>query len=213
MTATDAGPEKPETLLITLVGKDRPGVTSVIFQTLARAGVEVLDIEQIVLQRRLVLGVLVTAPRDWKKLRDAVERTAHDLGMHVEVDRGSGDNRSRQDGRSQVTVLGSPLKATAFAAVAGRIADTGANIDRIERMARYPVTAIDLHVSGTDTDTLRSVLSVEAAHQGLEIAVQPATRSRPGMRLIVLDVDSPLIQGEIIEMIAAHAGVEREVAE
>ena len=43
------------------------------FRTLTRAGVEVLDIEQIVLRRRLVLGILVTAPRDWKKLRDAVE--------------------------------------------------------------------------------------------------------------------------------------------
>ena len=64
-----------------------------------------------------------------------------------------------------MTVIGAPLKARAFAAVAGRIADTGANIDRIERMARYPVTAIELHVSGADTATLRSVLSVEAAGQ------------------------------------------------
>ena len=198
--------------MITLTGKDRPGVTSAVFQTLARGGVEVLDIEQIVLRRRLVLGVLVTAPRDWKKLRDAVESTAHELGMSVEVDRGSGDNRSRQDGRSHVTVIGSPLKATAFAAVAGRIADSGANIDRIERMARYPVTAIELHVSGADTDRLRSALSIEAARQGVDIAVQPANLLRRAMRLVVLDVDSTLIQGEVIEMLAAHAGVEPEVA-
>ena len=71
----DRGP-RPETLLITLTGKDRPGVTSAIFDTLSRAGVEVVDIEQIVLRRRLILGVLVTIPRDWKKLRDAVEATA-----------------------------------------------------------------------------------------------------------------------------------------
>ena len=109
-------------------------------------------------------------------------------------------------------MIGAPLKARAFAAVAGRIADTGANIDRIERMARYPVTAIDLHVSGADTATLRSVLSVEAASQGLDIAVQPANLSRHGMRLVVLDVDSTLIQGEVIEMLAAHAGQEVEVA-
>ena len=86
---------QPKTLLVTLTGKDRPGVTSAIFAALAAAGVEVLDIEQIVLRRRLVLGVLVTAPRDWKKLRDVIERTAADLGMSVEVDRGAGDNRSR----------------------------------------------------------------------------------------------------------------------
>ncbi|WP_220451142.1 phosphoserine phosphatase SerB [Nocardioides dongkuii] len=207
--ASDA---KPETLLITLTGKDRPGVTSALLATLARAGVEVLDVEQILLRRRLILGLLVTAPRDWRKLRDAIHATADALGMSVEVDRGTGDNRPRPEGRSHVTVIGAPLKAAAMAAVAGRIADSGANIDKIERMARYPVTAIDLHVSGASPEALRAVLSVEAAAQGIDVAVQPANLLRRGMRLIVMDVDSTLIQGEVIEMIAAHAGCEHEVA-
>lgn len=211
MTPT-AADDLPRTLLITLTGKDRPGVTSSIFATLAHAGVEVVDIEQIVLRRRLVLGVLVTVPRDWRRLRDAVERTASELGMQVEVTRGVGDNRARAGGRSHVTVIGVPLTATAFAAVSGRIADSGANIDRIERMARYPVTAIDLHVSGADPDVLRRVLAIEAARQGIDIAVQPASLMRRGMRLIVMDVDSTLIQGEVIEMLAAEAGCEAEVA-
>jgi phosphoserine phosphatase len=204
------GPLK--TLLITLTGNDRPGVTSAVFDTLASAGVDVLDIEQIVLRRRLILGVLVSAPRDWKRLRAAIEETGSRLEMNVEVDRGSGDNTPRRQGRSHVTVIGYPLKASAFAAVAGRIADSGANIDRIERMSRYPVTAIDLHVSGADPERLRSTLAVEAAALGIDIAVQPATMMRRSMRLIVLDVDSTLIQGEVIEMLAAHAGVEPEVA-
>ncbi len=204
--------DAPKTLLITLTGKDRPGVTSSVFGTLAHAGVEVLDIEQIVLRRRLVLGVLVSAPRDWKRLRDAVEETAAALDMHVEVDRGVGDNRARRDGRSHVTVIGTPLKASAMAAVAGRIADSGANIDRIERMARYPVTAIDLHVSGADPEMLRGLLATEAARQSIDIAVQPANLLRRSMRLIVMDVDSTLVQGEVIEMLAAHAGCGPEVA-
>ena len=202
----------PRTLLITLTGKDRPGVTSAVFSRLATAGVEVLDIEQIVLRRRLVLGVLVTAPRDWKKLRAAIELTAEQLDMSVDVDRGIGDNKVRSEGRSHVTVIGSPLRASAMAAIAGRIADSGANIDRIERMARYPVTAIDLHVSGTDPERLRALLAIEAAGQGVDIAVQPANLMRRGMRLIVMDVDSTLVQGEVIEMLAAHAGHEAEVA-
>ncbi|WP_426244438.1 phosphoserine phosphatase SerB [Nocardioides sp. LHG3406-4] len=204
--------DPPSTLLITLTGKDRPGVTAAIFTRLASAGVEVLDIEQIVLRRRLVLGVLVTAPRDWKKLRTVVEDVAAGLGMNVDVERGVGDNKLRRDGRSHVTVIGSPLKASAMSAIAGRIADCGANIDRIERMARYPVTAIDLHVSGTDPEKLRALLTIEAATQGVDIAVQPANLMRRGMRLIVMDVDSTLVQGEVIEMLAAHAGHEAEVA-
>ncbi len=205
-------PAPPRTLLITLTGKDRPGVTSLVFDTLAGFGVEVLDIEQIVLRRRLILGLLVSAPRDWKALRLAMERVAEDLGMTIEVDKGSGDNRPRPEGRSHVTVLGTPLRSAAVAAIAGRIADTGANIDRIERMARYPITAIDLHVSGADPDKLRDILAREAAEQGVDIAVQAANLLRRSMRLIVMDVDSTLIQGEVIEMLAAHAGCEEQVA-
>lgn len=204
--------ELPKTLLITLTGKDRPGVTSSIFTALAAAGVEVIDIEQIVLRRRLVLGVLVTAPRDWKKLRDAIELTARDLDMHVEIDRGVGDNKTRRDGRSHVTIIGAPLKAFAMSAIAGRIADAGGNIDRIERMARYPVTAIELHVSGIATEKLRVALIEEASRHAIDVAVQPANLLRRGMRLIVMDVDSTLVQGEVIEMLAAHAGCEAEVA-
>jgi len=204
--------DHPQTLLITLTGRDRPGVTSTLFSTLAAYGGAVLDIEQIVLRRRLVLGVLVTAPRDPKALRKAVERVAGELDMHVEVESGTGDNRSRGGGRSHVTVLGMPLKAKAVAAIAGRIADVGANIDRIERMARYPVTAIELHVSGADPDSLRLILAEEAAVQEVDVAVQPANLLRHGMRLVVMDVDSTLVQGEVIEMLAEHAGCRDDVA-
>ena len=203
---------KPETLLITLTGKDRPGVTSAVFGALAGAGLEVVDIEQIVLRGRLVLGVLVTAPRNLARVRAAVVDTARALGMDVDVETGVGDNKARGAGRSHVTVIGLPLRAAAMATVAGRIADAGANIDRIERMARYPVTAIDLHVSGVATDALRTVLAPEAAAHGIDIAVQPANLLRRGTRLIVMDVDSTLVQGEVIEMLAAHAGCEAEVA-
>jgi phosphoserine phosphatase len=212
-TAKRSADEMPQTVLITLIGRDRPGVTSTVFSTLAGFGVEVLDIEQIVLRRRLVLGVLVSAPRDERSLRTALERVADELDMQVEVERGTGDNWARPEGRSHVTVLGMPLRPAAVAAIAGRIADTGANIDRIERMARYPVTAIDLHVSGADPDRLRVVLSEEAARQSVDVAVQPANLLRHGMRLIVMDVDSTLIQGEVIEMLADHAGCLQKVAE
>ena len=67
--------DAPTTLLITLTGVDRPGVTTEVLRTLAGFHVDVLDIEQIVLRGRLVLGVLVTAPRGWKQLRDAVSAT------------------------------------------------------------------------------------------------------------------------------------------
>jgi phosphoserine phosphatase len=206
-------PDALPTLLVTLVGKDRPGVTSAVFTALSAFGVEVLDIEQVVLRRRLVLGVLVTVPRNESGLHTSLRQVAADLGMEVDVERGTGDNRARRDGRSHVTVLGRPLRPSAVSAIAGRIADTGANIDRIVRMARYPVTAIELDVSGAQPELLRTLLSTEAAHQGVDIAVQAAGLLRHGRKLIVMDVDSTLVQGEVIEMLASHAGSSGRVAE
>ncbi|HEY7042787.1 MAG TPA: phosphoserine phosphatase SerB [Nocardioidaceae bacterium] len=200
------------TLLITLVGRDRPGVTAAMFETLAASRVEVLDIEQIVLRGRLVLGILVTAPRDPRKLSAAVEHTAAALDMETEIATGEGDNRPRRGGRAHVTVLGRPLLPAAVAAITGRIADTGANIDRIVRMARYPVTAIEFDVSGTQIGRLREVLATEAARQSVDVAVQSIGLLRHGRRLVVMDVDSTLVQGEIVDMLAEKAGVADEVS-
>jgi len=204
-----------DTLLITLTGRDRPGVTSSTLATLALAGVDVVDLEQIVLRRRLVLGLLVTAPPDEiavEALRTAIEETARALDMSVEIERGSGDTPRRARQRAHVTVLGTPLKAASMGAITRRIASAGGNIDQIVRLARYPVTAFELHVSGADPSVLQVALAAEAAAQGIDIAVQPANLVRRGMRLLVMDVDSTLIHGEVIEMIAAHAGYEAEVA-
>ncbi|OIJ25705.1 phosphoserine phosphatase SerB [Nocardioides luteus] len=211
----DALERRPDTLLITLAGNDRPGLTSATLATLALAGVDVVDLEQIVLRARLVLGLLVTAPADAAStdaLKHAIEETAHALDMTVEIEEGVGDTPREPSDRARVTVLGLPLKAAALASVTRTIASAGGNIDRIIRLARYPVTAFDLHVSGASPEELRVTLSAEAAAQGVDIAVQPANLVRRGMRLIVMDVDSTLIDGEVIEMIAAHAGYEKEVA-
>jgi phosphoserine phosphatase len=199
-------------LLVTLTGPDRPGVISAFFGALGGFRVEVLDAEQVVIRGRLVLGLLVTVPRNEAALRTAVTNAAADLGMQAEVERGTGDHRPRAGGRSIVTMLGTPLHPAAVAAVTGRIADTGANIDSIVRRARYPVTALELHVSGTSTDRLRVLLAHEAARVRVDVAVQDARMHRLGTRLVVLDVDSTLVQGEVIEMLAAEAGVAPEIA-
>jgi phosphoserine phosphatase len=204
-------PDRP-TLLVTLTGPDRPGLTSAVLSTLATRGVEVIDAEQVVLRGRLVLGVLVSAPRDHKSLKEELKALEPVLGVDISVKKGIGDNEPRRKGRTQVTVIGHPLTAAGLAAIAGRIADTGANIDRISRMARYPVTAMEIAVSGADPDALRAVLALEGVRQKLDVAVQAGGLYRRAKRLIVMDVDSTLIQGEVIEMLAGHAGRLEEVA-
>jgi phosphoserine phosphatase len=200
------------TLLLTLVGRDRPGVTAAVFDALSAYRVVVLDVEQLVLRGRLVLGILITAPRDSAALSAALRAGAEALGMEIEILTGQGDSDRRRAGRAHVTVLGQRLKPAAIAAITGRIADTGGNIDRIVRMARYPVTAIEFEVSGTRIEQLRAVLAREAALQRIDVAVQSAGLLRHGRRLIVMDVDSTLVQGEAIDVLAARHGVGAEVA-
>jgi phosphoserine phosphatase len=117
----------------------------------------------------------------------------------------------RGKGRSHVTVLGHPLRPAAMAGIAGVIADYGGNIDRIVRIARYPVTAVELSVSGVDPTELRTRLALSTARLGVDVAVERAGLQRRAKRLVVLDVDSTLVQGEVIEMLAGHAGCAAEV--
>ena len=199
------------TLLVTVTGLDRPGVTSRLFEAMAGHAADVLDVERVVVRGRLILGILVTAPDDEREFRAAVHDAGADLGMDVEITAGSGD-RSRRPGRSHVTVLGHPLRPAAMSGLAGRIAATGGNIDRIVRLASYPVTSIELEVSGAEPAVLRVELAKEALAHGLDVAVQPSGLIRRAKRLIVMDVDSTLVQGEVIEMLAEHAGVLDQVA-
>jgi phosphoserine phosphatase len=202
------------TLLVTLTGRDRPGVTSRLFTTLAAHDMSVLDVEQVVIRGRLVLGVLLAAggSPDLTAIHQEVTRLAADMGMEAEITLGSGEPASRGRGRLHVTVLGRPLFPSTIAAIAGRIAANGANIDRIGRLADRPVTCIEFDVSGADPAGLRTALAQESVALGVDIAVQRGGLHRRAMRLVVMDVDSTLLQDEAIELLAAEAGCADEVA-
>lgn len=232
MTVPAAPTEKRvPTLLLTITGPDRPGVTTALMSALCGDGegdLAVVDMEQVVVRGRLVLGVLLAATRvvtdpaddpvaaSQARLTTAAQtaqRVADDLGMHLEASTGWGDPAAQHTGRVVVTVLGQPLTPSAVGGMTGQIAEAGANIDRIVRLAAYPVTAVRMLLSGGDAGVLRPTLAQAAVRLGVDVAVEPAGLHQRARRLVVLDVDSTLVQGEVIEMLAAHAGVEQKVAE
>ena len=208
-------------VLITTTGPDKPGVSSVLFAVLTRHDVDVLDVEQVVIRGRLVLGVLAGVYRDPEGLQEYVEQAMASVGMQVDVKIGAaiGDDPfalGRSDSSHVLVVLGRPVTARAFSEVARRLASLGANIDSIRSVADYPVTGLELYVSvSEDTpeadSALREVLADAASEAAIDIAVERAGITRRAKRLVVFDVDSTLIQGEVIEMLGAHAGVEPEV--
>jgi phosphoserine phosphatase len=201
-------------VLLTVSGRDRPGVTSALFSALAAYDVEVLDVEQVVIRGRLVLGVLLALRGEPGPLRKSVSHAATVLGMDVDLSLGDGvdDVRGTRAHRHHVTVIGRPLRAGAVGELARRVAEAGGNIDTIRKLSHYPVTSIELLVSGAEPDALRVALAAASTETGTDIAVERAGLYRRSKRLVVLDVDSTLVQGEVIEMLAARAGCEREVA-
>ncbi|GAC52989.1 phosphoserine phosphatase SerB [Gordonia amicalis] len=205
------------TVLFTVTGPDRPGVTSVLMGALAGQAVALLDVEQVVIRGQLTLGVLVSATRDPEGLQEVVEQAMASIGFDVRVEIGVGAGKSSPSSHA-VVILGSPVTATAFSAVAAKLASQGGNIDSIRGIADYPLTGLELMVSvagrgGVAADAaLRKGLAEVAARHSVDIAVERGGLARRAKRLIVFDVDSTLIQGEVIEMLAAHAGREAEVA-
>ncbi|WP_406833235.1 phosphoserine phosphatase SerB [Pedococcus sp. KACC 23699] len=202
----------PQTLLVTISGEDRPGVTSTFFDAIAAVGAEVLDLEQVVVRGHLTLAMLLDSGESDERLRAVIYDVGDGLDLKVKIKKGTGDTRRRRSGRAAVVVLGAPLRASGVAAITARIASHGANIDRIRRLSRYPVTTVEFDVSGADVDRLRRELALESSLHGLDIAVAAGGLARRGRRLVVMDVDSTLIQDEVIELLASHAGRDAEVA-
>lgn len=205
------------TVLVTVTGPDRPGVTSVLLATLSRHQVSLLDVEQVVIRGRLTLGVLVSCPNDPEALQDELEEAMNTVGMQVDVSVDAQIGKPPMSTHA-VVVLGAPVTARAFSAISRELAARGANIDSIRGIADYPVVGMELMVTATDTSpegdaALRTALAEVAVGEEVDIAVERAGLARRAKRLIVFDVDSTLITGEVIEMLAAHAGVEDQVRE
>ncbi|MGI4895158.1 MAG: phosphoserine phosphatase SerB, partial [Janthinobacterium lividum] len=202
-------------ILVTVTGTDRPGVTSALFSALATTSVEVVDLEQVVVGGVLTLTALISDPGP-----DVVSGALAPLGqgsdLQVTWSTPPPYDVTHRPRRLHVTLLGAPLLPAAIARITAVLAEHGANVDRIRRMSSTPVTSVELdvstHATPADVLALRRTLAVEAARHGLDAAVSPGGLARMGRRLVVMDVDSTLIRQEVIELLAAHAGREAEVA-
>jgi len=200
----------PETILIRVSGDDKPGVTSGLLTLLADLGAEIQDMEQVVVQRQLTLGLAVSVPAG----RDLVKEILlfgweSDLTIDFEIVK---DTPPKYAARHVVTALAPELSPTDLALTAGAIAQSGGNIDRIHRLSRYPVWSYEFLVEGSNANQLRASLLEVAADRSIDIAVQPHGLSRRSTRLVVLDVDSTLIRNEVIDLLAEEAGCGTQVA-
>ncbi len=207
----------PTSVLATISGRDRPGVTAAFFSALAAHDVDVRDVEQVVIRDRLLLAVLFDLRGDPGALRQSVNQAATALGMECEVTVGDDPHspppRPDRGSCSHVIVIGHPLRPGALSHVAQRIADAQGSIESITQLALEPASSLEMIVRAPDPLQLRAALVQAAEETGVDVAVEPAGLRRRAKRLVVLDVDSTLIRDEAIDVLAARAGVGPEVAE
>jgi len=202
--------------LILVSGIDSPGITQALFETLAPFSITVLDIEQVVIRDRLILTVLISLN---PAHADAIEEDLQACGQRLSIDIATSFLEQGQStiaaktGLVHVVALGNPIAPTAIAAIASAIAQLGGNIERIQRTASYPITALEFIVSGADQLKIRKGLAEVTTTHAVDIAVSPGGLMRWAKKLVVMDVDSTLIQQEVIELLAAKAGAAEKVKE
>ena len=188
------------TILATVHGPDRPGISAGLMDVLSATGAEVYDVEQIVVRGRLTLNVLIGVDGEKATIRDLL-LFGWEQRLHVEfevVDPIPTPIKTM----TVITLLGERIGPDDFGVVARGIAEGGGNIERIFRLSRYPVISYELAVSNGDVDKIREVLVAAAAERPMDIAIQPEGLERRAKRMGVMDVDSTLIENEVLHLLA-----------
>lgn len=194
-----------QVILLRVSGPDRPGLFATLLDVLTAGGAHIQDVEQVVIRRQLTLGIVMEVPTGQDLLKDLLlfgweNRVAVEFDV---VD----PTPTAHVGVHAVTVLGRELTPSMLAATASAIAEGKGNINRIVRLSRYPIYSYELLVEGGDAGEIRrNLLSVAAANPEFDVAIQREGLARRAKRVALLDVDSTLIQDEMIDLLAAEAG-------
>ncbi len=218
-----------EIILLNISGDDKPGLTAKLTEVLAQYQVRILDMGQAVIHDDLALGILFEVPHQSESspiLKDILFR-AYELGLNVkftpisEADYNDWVSHQGKD-RYIVTLLARQLTAEHIAKTTAIVSDQGLNIDLITRLSgRTPLdgdishskAVIEFSVRGTpkDIDSMKNHFVELACDTGIDIAFQVDNIFRRNRRLVCFDMDSTLIQTEVIDELAMRAGVGEEV--
>ena len=213
-----------KTILLTLTGRDHPGITAEITRILAQHRVGILDITQAVIQKILTLSLLFELNNGKEKeLRELLKDlllAANQMGLKLEfLENNSTDlnpNSKPQLSHYAVTLIAESVTAQALHEVSRTLAHWKFNIDTIKRLSEDEFSCVEMLVSCgdlIDARTLRKELLILAKEQEVDIALQAEGLYRRAKRLIVLDIDSTLIQSEVIDELAREKGVYDQVSQ
>lgn len=195
--------------LILVSGQDKPGITQHLMKVLSEFVVKIIDIEQIVIRDRLLLTVLISLDQGHAEavVEDLNELQAS-LGLDIAIDFAYHNEKLKELDHLRVVIVGKEIKPSAIAIIATEIAKLGGNIEDIYRTSSAPVMAVELVLS-LQNDAIKKVqsaLAKVAVENGIDLAVELGGSARNLKRLVLLDMDSTLIEQEVIDLLAEYSG-------
>jgi phosphoserine phosphatase len=220
-----------EVILITVSGTDKPGLTASLTGILSDYGINILDLGQAVIHDTLSLGLMIEIPTESESapvLKELLFR-AHELDVQIRFSAVDIDDYEEWVGaqgkpRYILTLFGRKLTAGQIASISAEIADQSLNIEAIHRLSgrpslraelRLPRACVEFSLRGEprDISAMRKKLLILSQELGVDIGLQTDSMFRRNRRLVAFDMDSTLIQTEVINELAEAAGVGEAVSE
>ena len=200
--------------LILVSGEDRPGITESLMQTLSAFSVTIIDIEQLVIRDRLLLTVLLSLDEAHAEaITEDLGVLQEQIGLDIAIDFTQQDSTKISGETLRVVVVGNSIKPSGLAAVASQIAKLGGNISAIKRTAVNPLISIELELSipNNSLKAVQGALALVAIENKIDLAVEPGGLQRKSKRIVMLDMDSTLIEQEVINLLGQAAGKSIEI--
>lgn len=202
--------------LILVSGEDRPGITESLMKTLSQFSVSIIDIEQLVIRDRLLLTVLISLDEAHAEaIATDISALQEQIGLDIAIDFTQQDSAKISGETLRVVVVGNAIKPSGLAAVASQIAKLGGNISAIRRTAIEPLISIELELSipNNSLKDVQGALATIAIENKIDLAVEPGGLQRKSKRIVMLDMDSTLIEQEVINLLGQSAGQSNEIAQ
>ena len=200
--------------LILVSGEDRPGITESLMQSLSAFSVTIIDIEQLVIRDRLLLTVLLSLDEAHAEaITEDLGVLQEQIGLDIAIDFTQQDSTKISGETLRVVVVGNSIKPSGLAAVASQIAKLGGNISAIKRTAVEPLISIELELSipNNSLKAVQGALASVAIENKIDLAVEPGGLQRKSKRIVMLDMDSTLIEQEVINLLGQAAGKSIEI--
>jgi phosphoserine phosphatase len=199
--------------LLTITGRDAPGITSALTAIIAQTGAELKDIEQVVVQGQLTLCLLIDLHNN-KQILSLLKDRAGELGQELIVRELPQFSEKNQQRRYVLTVMADPVTAHTMHQISSLLAMHEANIENIRRLSHGDLSSLEiaLSIQQENTQPLKEDLLRELSERSVDIALQRESLSRRNKRLVVMDMDSTLIQNEVIDELARANDVFAEVS-